>query len=151
MKFSPIKFCSFFLSAFLVFSIAYASPSTNTKKEKIDELVNTAFRDCLNENIKDNKMSFNKSEVDGRNWSIISVDCDGEKAKSLYEAVGPYSEEQYVRYSDGRRGIARFFGKLLPPSQCSRVTRNAKGIEMNLYSCSVRMDIIADMIREIKP
>lgn len=137
------------LFAMVLLPAAFAKPVA--KKEKIDEALSAAFRDCVNEATKDNKINLSKTEVDGRNWSIISADCNNDKAKALYEAVGTYSEEQYVHYSDGRRGIARFFGKLVPPSQCSRVTRNAKGVEMNLYSCSIRLDVVFDMVKDIKP
>ncbi len=144
------KIITFLLLSFAFVPHSYASKAV-VKKEKADEVLSTAFRDCINESNKDNKLNLSKTEVDGRSWSIISADCNGDKAKALYEAVGGYAEEQYVHYSDGRRGIARFFGKLVPPSQCSRVTRNAKGVEMNLYSCSVRLDVAFEMVKDLKP
>lgn len=124
---------------------------TEKKLDKNNERLSTAFRECVQESIKDGKLNWNKVDVDGHNWPILSLDCLGDKAKALYEASEPYADEQYVRYSDGRRGIGRFFGRLYPPSQCARVTRNAKGGEMNLYSCSVRLDLAHEMITDLKP
>lgn len=116
---------------------------------KSDLRVSAALRDCLNEQVKDNKVSLSKSSVDGRSWAIVSVNCVDDKAKALYEAVQPYSSEQYVRYSDGRRGVGRFFGRLYPPSQCVRVIAR-KGSETNFYSCRIFIDLDSDLIQNLK-
>lgn len=117
---------------------------------KHDPKVSAALRDCLNDRVRENRLEVSKVEVDGRSWAILSIDCVGDKAKALYEAVIPFADEQYVRYSDGRRGVGRFFGKLYPPSQCVRLIRNSKGAEMNLYSCSLRLDIDGDLVQNLK-
>ena len=109
-----------------------------------------ALLDCLGEKAAPGKVELSKVVVDGRDWAIVSLDCVGQKAKALYEAVAPYSTEQYVRYSDGRRGVARFFGRLHPPSQCVRVIRTSKGSELNLYSCSVRVDLDHELIESLR-
>lgn len=115
-----------------------------------DMKVSNALKECISDRVRDNKIQMSKVDVDGRSWAILSIDCVGEKAKILYETVTPYSDEQYVRYSDGRRGVGRFFGKLYPPSQCVRLIRNARGNEMNLYSCSLRLDLDGDLIQNLK-
>ena len=117
---------------------------------KSDARVSSALKDCMAEKAEAKKIHLNKVVVDGRNWAIVSLDCVGDKAKALYESVAPYSTEQYVRYSDGRRGVARFFGRLYPPSQCVRVIRTARGSELNLYSCSIRIDLDHELIEGLK-
>lgn len=112
--------------------------------------VSQALQDCISEKAAPGKIELSKVVVDGRNWAIVSLDCVGEKAKALYEAVAPFSSEQYVRYSDGRRGVARFFGRLYPPSQCVRVIRTSRGSELNLYSCSVRVDLDHELIESLR-
>lgn len=119
----------------------------SAKIEKVD--FTTAFRECLNESVKDSKLALKKEEVDGHNWSIASLECNGDKAMNLYIAAGA-ENEQYTKYEDGRRGITRFLGNLMPPTQCSRVTAGPKGVEMNLYSCSIRIDLNHDLVRELK-
>lgn len=118
---------------------------------KYDVKVTTALKNCLKEKVKDNVLDYTKVVVDGRSWSILSIDCSNDRAKALYETVAPYSSEQYVRYSDGRRGVGRFFGSLFPPSQCIRVIRTSGGSELNLYNCSIRMDLDHEMIQNLKP
>jgi hypothetical protein len=117
---------------------------------RFDLRVSNALRGCLGEKASPGKLDLNKVVVDGRNWAIVSVDCVGDNAKALYESVAGYSSEQYVRYSDGRRGVARFFGRLYPPSQCVRVIRAARGTELNLYSCSIRIDLDHELIEGLK-
>lgn len=116
---------------------------------KVDAKVTTALRDCLNEQVKGGQVPLTKSSVDGRNWAIVSVNCVDDKAKALYDAVAPYSSEQYVRYRDGRRGVGRFFGRLYPPSQCVRVIAS-KGSEANFYSCRIFIDLDYDLIQGLK-
>ncbi|MGE3262663.1 MAG: hypothetical protein AB7K68_12855 [Bacteriovoracia bacterium] len=128
------------------FGLAQGRSVANTK---VDVKVSSALRDCLNDQVKDNKMALNKSGVDGRNWAIVSVNCIDDKAKALYDAVQGYSSEQYVRYSDGRRGVGRFFGRLYPPSQCVRVIAR-KGSEANFYSCRIFIDLDYDLIQNLK-
>ncbi len=117
---------------------------------RFDLKVSSALKNCLTEKVGPGKMDLSKVVVDGRNWAIISLDCVGDNAKALYEAVAPYSTEQYIRYSDGRRGVARFFGRLYPPSQCVRVIRAARGPEVNLYSCLIRIDLDHELIENLK-
>jgi hypothetical protein len=117
---------------------------------KFDMKASNALKNCLVEKVGPGKIDLSKVVVDGRNWAIVSVDCVGESAKALYEAVAPYSTEQYIRYSDGRRGVARFFGRLYPPSQCVRVIRAARGPEVNLYSCLIRIDLDHELIENLK-
>lgn len=121
-----------------------------SQARKFDPKLSSALRDCLNDRVKENRLEVSKVEVDGRSWAILSIDCVGDKAKALYESIAPFADEQYVRYSDGRRGVGRFFGKLYPPSQCVRLIRNSRGAEMNLYSCSLRLDLDGDLIQNLK-
>lgn len=122
----------------------------SAKGAKGDERVSSSLKDCLSDRVKEGRLDVSKVEVDGRSWAILSIDCVGDKAKNLYETVAPYADEQYVRYSDGRRGVGRFFGKLYPPSQCVRLIRNSKGAELNIYSCSLRLDLDSDLIQNLK-
>lgn len=117
---------------------------------KTDSRMSQALRNCMAEKVAPGNIDMSKVIVDGRDWAIVSIDCSGERARALYEAVAPYSSEQYVRYSDGRRGVARFFGRLYPPSQCVRVIRAARGSELNLYACSVRVDLDHELIENLK-
>ena len=119
-------------------------------KDHLDAHLSSTFNQCLSDNVKDGKINFTKSEVDGHSWAIFSAECLGDKAKALYDAVGGFADEQYIHYSDGRRGIGRFFGSLYPPSQCVRLTRTARGNEMNLYSCSIRLDVSHEMVQGMK-
>jgi hypothetical protein len=128
-----------------------ASEKASPAKDKEESSkVWAALKDCMAEQTEDGKLKFTKKEVDGRRMSILSMGCAGDKAKILYEAVAPYSEEQYVRYTDGRRGVARFFGKLYPPSQCARLIRTSRGTELNIYSCSVHLDLDQDLVKDLK-
>ncbi len=117
---------------------------------KVDLRISKALKACLGEKATAENLEVNKVVVDGRNWAIVSVDCVGTNAKNLYDAVAPYSTEQYVSYSDGRKGVARFFGRLYPPSQCVQVIRTSKGNELNLYSCSIRIDLDHELIAGLK-
>lgn len=128
---------------------SFGTTAARPNNGKADIKVSNALRDCLNEQVKDNKLSLSKSGVDGRNWSIVSVNCVDDKAKALYDAVAPYASEQYVRYGDGRRGVGRFFGRLYPPSQCVRVIAT-KGSELNFYSCRIFIDLDSDLIQNVK-
>lgn len=114
-----------------------------------DPKVSAALRECINSQVKNDKLGLNKSGVDGRNWAIVSINCIDDKAKALYDAVGSYSSEQYVRYSDGNKGVGRFFGRLYPPSQCVRVIAK-KGSESNFYSCRIFIDLEHDLIQSLK-
>jgi hypothetical protein len=127
-----------------------SSRIARTPNSKMDPRVSVALKNCMGEKVEPGKVLLNKVVVDGRSWAIVSMDCVGENAKQLYEAVGPYSSEQYVSYSDKRRGVARFFGRLYPPSQCVRVIRTARGSELNLYSCSVRIDLDHELVEALK-
>ena len=131
-------------------SLSSPRPAGTEKKGKFDLEASSALKGCLDDRVKSGNVDLNKVTVDGRNWAIVSLDCSGAKAKKLYDAVGAYSSEQYVRYSDGRSGVARFFGRLYPPSQCVRVIRAAKGSELNLYSCSVRVDLDHELTEGLK-
>jgi hypothetical protein len=122
----------------------------NPGSSRNDGRMSQALRECIAEHAKANSLDMSKVVVDGRDWAIVSIDCSGERARALYEAVAPYSSEQYVRYSDGRRGVARFFGRLYPPSQCVRVIRAARGSELNLYACSIRVDLDHELIENLK-
>jgi hypothetical protein len=127
-----------------------SSAGTKGHGGKFDILASKALQSCLDDRVRGGNVDLNKVTVDGRNWAIVSLDCSGAKAKKLYDAVANYSSEQYVKYSDGRSGVARFFGRLYPPSQCVRVIRAAKGGEMNLYSCSVRVDLDHELTEGLK-
>lgn len=152
------KFAYAFLAitfGFLVgFSLQKSMPEPKrelaSKGQQHDLKVSSALKECLSDRVKDGRVEMSKVDVDGRNFSIVSIDCVGDKAKTLYEAVGAYSDEQYVRYSDGRRGVGRFFGRRYPPSQCVRVIRTAKGSELNQYSCSLMLDLDYDLIKNLK-
>lgn len=126
------------------------SAGRSAASAKADPRVSQALKDCLGEKVEAGKVALSKVIVDGRSWAIVSMDCVGENAKQLYEAVGPYSSEQYVSYSDRRKGVARFFGRLYPPSQCVRVIRTSRGSELNLYSCSVRIDLDHELVEGLK-
>jgi hypothetical protein len=130
-------------------SFGLAQGRTVANASKTDAKVSAALRECLNDQVKENKLPLNKSGVDGRNWAIVSINCVDDKAKVLYDAVQPYSSEQYVRYSDGRRGVGRFFGRLYPPSQCVRVIAR-KGSDANFYSCRIFIDLDYDLIQNLK-
>jgi hypothetical protein len=130
--------------------IASISDMKRAPNSKGNMRVSQALQECMSEKATPGKLELSKVVVDGRNWAIVSLDCVGEKAKALYEAVAPFSSEQYVRYSDGRRGVARFFGRLYPPSQCVRVIRTSRGSELNLYSCSVRIDLDHELIESLR-
>jgi hypothetical protein len=127
-----------------------ASVSSRVPSSRGDLRVSTALKNCLAEKAGEKKIDLSKVVVDGRNWAIVSIDCVGNNARALYESVASYSTEQYVRYSDGRRGVARFFGRLYPPSQCVRVIRTARGSELNLYSCSIRVDLDHELIESLR-
>ena len=107
------------------------------------------FDTCTYDEVKNGKVALTKSGVDGRAWTIVSINCLDERAKNLYEAVAPYSTEQYVRYRDGRRGIGRFFGRLYPPSQCVRVVSASRGSEANFYSCRIFVDLDYELIQKL--
>lgn len=119
-------------------------------KSKLNVEASRALQSCIDERVRGRSVALKKVTVDGRKWAIVSLDCSGEKAKRLYESVGEFSSEQYVKYSDGRSAVARFFGRLYPPSQCVRVIRTAKGSELNLYSCSIRIDIDHELTESLK-
>ena len=162
MKYAPllntmaILACGFALGAYFYHVMPGATEpvvreiASQKKVQKYNEQMSIAFKDCLQDSVREGKLQTTKVSVDGRNWPVMSLDCVGDKAKALYDELGPYSDEQFVRYSDGRRGIARFFGRLYPPSQCAKVTRNARGAEMNLYSCSIRLDLAQELVQEYK-
>ncbi len=115
-----------------------------------DARVSRALEACLSTNNPTGRVNLNKVRVDGRNWSILTMACTGERAKALYDAVAPFSTEQYVPFSDGKRGVGRFFGRLFPPSQCVRAIGVSRGAELNLYTCSVRLDLDHELVKDLR-
>lgn len=129
---------------------ASAAKASEGKDGKSDLRATNAFRGCINSRIKDNSVNIGKTTVEGRRWSIVSIPCSGATAKELYDAIQPYSTEEYVRYRDKRRGVVRFFGRLFPPSQCVELIGSAKGKAVNEYSCSIRIDVDSEITENLK-
>ena len=117
---------------------------------KFDSKATEAFRGCIDSRIKNGSVNIGKVEVEGRRWSIISIPCQGDAARGLYNAIQPYSSEEFVRYRDQRRGVVRFFGRLYPPSQCVQLISSGKGKEVNEYSCSIRIDVDTEITEQLK-
>jgi|GEM_PF-6086570 len=117
---------------------------------KFDMRVTQAFKACIDSKIKGNSVSIGKVVVEGRRWAIVSIPCSGDAAKELYEAIQPYSTEEYVRYRDKRRGVVRFFGRLFPPSQCVELIGTGKGKPSQEYSCSIRIDVDQEITDQLK-
>jgi hypothetical protein len=128
-------------------SIANAGPKSNAK---FDGKATTAFRTCLDSKVKNGSVDIGKVVVEGRKWSIVSIPCQGDAAKELYNAIQPYSSEEFVHYRDQRRGVVRFFGRLFPPSQCVQLISSGKGKEVNEYSCSIRIDVDSEITEQLK-
>lgn len=123
-----------------------ASVKDRHPTSRYDNRVSAALKNCLAEGVGPSGVKLGKKEVDGRNWAIAAIDCSGPRAKALYESLGPYTNEQYVRLSDGRSGVARFFGRLYPPSTCLRLIKGVRGTELNSYTCFVRIDLDHELI-----
>ncbi|HEY8278061.1 MAG TPA: hypothetical protein VIH99_00465 [Bdellovibrionota bacterium] len=117
---------------------------------KFDSKATEAFRACLDSKVKNGSVTIGKVNVEGRRWSIVSIPCMGDAAKELYNAIQPYSSEEYVRYRDKRRGVVRFFGRLYPPSQCVELISSGKGKTSNEYSCSIRIDVDSEITEQLK-
>jgi hypothetical protein len=100
--------------------------------------------------VKNGSVDIGKVVVEGRKWSIVSIPCQGDAAKELYNAIQPYSSEEFVHYRDQRRGVVRFFGRLFPPSQCVQLINSGKGKEVNEYSCSIRIDVDSEITEQLK-
>jgi hypothetical protein len=128
-------------------SIANAVPKSNAK---FDGKATSAFRTCLDSKVKNGSVDIGKVVVEGRKWSIVSIPCQGDAAKELYNAIQPYSSEEFVHYRDQRRGVVRFFGRLFPPSQCVQLINSGKGKEINEYSCSIRIDVDSEITEQLK-
>ncbi|MGZ3701271.1 MAG: hypothetical protein ACXWSD_05785 [Bdellovibrionota bacterium] len=128
-------------------SISNAGPHSNAK---FDGKATAAFKTCLDSKVKNGSVDIGKVVVEGRKWSIVSIPCQGEAAKELYNAIQPYSSEEYVHYRDQRRGVVRFFGRLFPPSQCVQLIGTGKGKEINEYSCSIRIDVDSEITEQLK-
>ena len=128
-------------------SISNASRATPAK---FDDHATEAFKACLDSRVKNGSVSIGKVVVEGRKWSIVSIPCQGDAAKKLYNAIQPYSSEELVRYRDQRRGVVRFFGRLYPPSQCVQLISTGKGKEINEYSCSIRIDVDTEITEQLK-
>ncbi len=129
---------------------ASAAKASDAKEGKSDLRTTNAFKGCINSRIKENSVNIGKTTVEGRRWSIVSIPCSGATAKELYDAIQPYSTEEYVRYRDKRRGVVRFFGRLFPPSQCVELIGSAKGKSVNEYSCSIRIDVDSEITENLK-
>jgi hypothetical protein len=129
---------------------ASISSPTARSSARFDPKATEAFRACLDSRVKNGTVSIGKVLVEGRKWSIVSIPCQGDAAKSLYNAIQPYSSEEYVRYRDKRRGVVRFFGRLFPPSQCVQLIGNGKGKELDEYSCSIRIDVDSEITEQLK-
>lgn len=117
---------------------------------KTDARVTNAFKACIDSRIKSDSLAIGKTTVEGRRWAIVSIPCSGAPAKELYDAIQPYSSEEYVRYRDKRRGVVRFFGRLFPPSQCVELIGSNKGKATNEYSCSIRIDVDSELTEQLK-
>lgn len=129
---------------------ASISSSSAPANGKFDAKATEAFRACIDSRVKNNSLSVGKVMVEGRRWSIVSIACTGAPAKELYEAILPYSSEEYVRYRDKRRGVVRFFGRLFPPSQCVQLITSSRGKELDEYSCSIRIDVDSEITEQLK-
>jgi len=128
-------------------SISNAGPKTNSK---FDPRATQAFRTCLDSKVRNGSVDIGKTVVEGRKWSIVSIPCQGDAAKELYNAIQSYSSEEFVHYRDQRRGVVRFFGRLFPPSQCVQLIGSGKGKETNEYSCSIRIDVDSEITEQLK-
>jgi hypothetical protein len=129
---------------------ASISSANSRASSKFDPRATEAFRSCLDSRVKNGSVSIGKAVVEGRKWSIVSIPCQGDAARDLYNAIQPYSTEEFVHYRDQRRGVVRFFGRLFPPSQCVQLISNGKGKEMNEYSCSIRIDVDSEITEQLK-
>jgi hypothetical protein len=154
-------FAAVFFFAFGVYFHSVLPPVVNDVREpasiastghsgKYDSKATEAFKTCIDSRIKNGGLSVGKSVVEGRKWSIVSIPCQGEAAKELYNAIQPYSSEEFVHYRDQRRGVVRFFGRLFPPSQCVELLNNGRGKEINEYSCSIRIDVDSEITEQLK-
>jgi hypothetical protein len=126
-----------------------ASVSSAKGEAKSDTRVTKAFRACIDSKIKNDSLKIGKVNVEGRRWSIVSIPCEDDAAKELYEAIQPYSTEEYVRYRDKRRGVVRFFGRLFPPSQCVELLGSGPKGKQD-YNCSIRIDVDNEITESLK-
>lgn len=117
---------------------------------KFDPKTTAAFKACLDDRVKNGSVTIGKAPVEGRNWSIVSIGCQGDSAKALYHSIQPYSSEELVNYRDKRRGVVRFFGRLYPPSQCVQLLSSPKGKEVYEYNCSIRIDVDSEITEQLK-
>ena len=131
-------------------SIASGGGGAPQRSTKFDGKATEAFKTCLDSKVKNGSVNIGKAVVEGRKWAIVSIPCSGEPAQQLYNAIQPYSSEEYVHYRDQRRGVVRFFGRLFPPSQCVELIGTGKGKPTNEYSCSIRIDVDSEITEQLK-
>lgn len=108
-----------------------------------------ALRACASEPAKSDQIELSKAKVDKREMSMVSLNCSGERARSLYNAVAPYSSEQFKAYHNGSTGVVRFFGRLYPPSQCARLVSKPHQAEANEYSCTLQIDLDQNIVSNL--
>ncbi len=127
-----------------------ASITSANGAAKFDTRTTMAFKGCIDNKVKNGSVNIGKVSVEGRRWSIVSIPCQGEAAKELYNAIENFSTEELVNYRDKRRGVVRFFGRLYPPSQCVQLISSPKGKDKFEYSCSIRIDVDSEITEQLK-
>jgi hypothetical protein len=102
-----------------------------------DANLSNAFKACLNSKAMDeNYLYTRKVHIDGTSESIMGLDCYGDAAKNLFEAVGIYTETKISVWSGGDKIAARFFGN---QTGCYRKLQDGDGKESNYYWCIVKL------------
>lgn len=94
------------------------------------------------------KPTLSKRRVSGSSDSVVRITCDGEKAKALYEAVRSYAREGRPTETDTHaRRMTRIFGDSPVPSQCYRVFETSNGQSVDVYFCSIGLDLNSSVVK----
>lgn len=114
--------------------------------------LNKAINDCISSRITTPpgelpQLKIEKNGIADSSCSAITLDCSGEVAQTLYEAILRFATEKEFKEKDGYTQIIRFFGKnKSPPSQCKRIITGADGKELNIFHCSIILDLRESLI-----
>lgn len=113
-----------------------------------DDNLTSAFKNCLNQSVKNKQVSFEKSTAQNSSQTVLDIPCSGSTAEDLFQAVNHHASESQNRWNDGSLVITRYFGNS-SLSQCNRMIRDSQGREANQYQCVIVLDIVSSAISAI--
>lgn len=83
-----------------------------------------------------------KTRTNGTSDTTVSIVCQGNWARYLFDSVGPYGSQSAPKYDDVHElRIIRYFGNLGVASQCIHTIQDPYGRGVDMYTCFLSIDL----------